>query len=75
MLDLPLREVKEKALGVIEAIVPPFVTPNHITTLSFVCGIFCCYYLSVANYTAGAWLWAFNRLFDGIDGKANCIQN
>uniref|UniRef100_A0A6B2LJ51 CDP-alcohol phosphatidyltransferase n=1 Tax=Arcella intermedia TaxID=1963864 RepID=A0A6B2LJ51_9EUKA len=67
MLDLFLRELKEKILAVF---VPLFVKvhPNTLTTVSLFFGILCNVAVLQGQYFVAHILWLLNRFFDGIDG-------
>lgn len=70
MLDLLLREVKEK-------FVAPFInllkiytfSPNYLSIAGFICGLICVYYLYIQENFLGFIFWNLNRFFDGIDGS------
>ena len=69
MLDLSLRVVKEKILSLFLSSIPSFITPNQLTTVSFIFGIICIYTLSFNHTWISLCCWTLNRFFDGIDGK------
>ena len=67
-IDHEMREVKEKVLKIFVGLIPSFITPNHITFMSFIFGLISAYYASQSLYMLGLTYWAANRIFDGIDG-------
>lgn len=43
-------------------------TPNMITTLSFLCGLFACYLYTLRYYTTSALVYGLSYVFDVMDG-------
>ena len=76
MLDLFLREVKEIVLKYFIFIIPKWLTPNRITTIAFLFGIYCAYECAFGDsITFQLFLWLINRTLDGIDGVVARARN
>lgn len=67
MLDLQLRELKERVL---HPVANSFknVSPNSITTVAFVVGVACACTALFQWYSISFLLWVVNRILDGLDG-------
>lgn len=68
MLDRMGRSIKDSILNPLERAIPPGLSPNTITWISFLPGM-----LAAVCAAAGLWGWALaafavNRLLDGLDG-------
>jgi phosphatidylglycerophosphate synthase len=68
MLDEVLRPVKETVLGAIVHLVPQWMSPNFITSVSGVFGLMCSVFCYLHYFKVGLACWLMNRLLDGIDG-------
>ena len=83
MLDIPLRRWKDRLIDPLaRTLVPPSVTPAHITLAAFVCGVLACYFAATAtnsssNSTSAAALsfWLANRFLDCLDGSLARARN
>jgi phosphatidylglycerophosphate synthase len=73
MFDLALRHTKETVAKPICRVIPPFLTPNGLTLVAFVCGLASCLIQSSSPTTqrlpSAIALWALNRLLDSLDGS------
>jgi phosphatidylglycerophosphate synthase len=67
-LDQELRDVKEKAFGLIASIFAPFCTPTQYTLIGFAFGVACVAACAAGHYWWATALWWINRFFDGLDG-------
>ncbi|KAI9678178.1 MAG: hypothetical protein M1817_006123 [Caeruleum heppii] len=69
MLDNSLRRFKDDIFVPCTAIIPSFVTPNHITAAAFIAGLLSC--IAIAVFKSVPWaalLWTLNRALDCVDG-------
>lgn len=76
MLDLALRPAKENILRPICRMIPPAVTPTHLTLIGFLSGLASCSLTAIygsGDATKGVIiplaLWLLNRLLDSLDGS------
>ena len=70
MLDLVLREIKEKLMNPALGLLRRYrFSPNYLSLVGFVCGLACGIALMKEDAMWGLALWALNRFFDGIDGS------
>lgn len=49
-------------------LIPPFVSPLHLTLLAFICGLTACWHIYHRDSIRALVFWALNRLLDGLDG-------
>lgn len=77
MLDLTLRSTKESLVRPICRLIPPSVSPTHLTLVGFFFGLACCFSaispsssgLTPHNVVLTLSLWFVNRLLDSLDGS------
>jgi CDP-alcohol phosphatidyltransferase len=73
MLDITLRPFKDRIFAPIARTVPPSVTPMHLTSAGFLCGLGACFFAAAGRSSAGLFLWLLNRVLDCLDGSvARC---
>lgn len=67
MFDLTTRQLKE---GFLQPFIAPFtyLTPNQITIVSGIFGVFSCITVLLDNYSVATLFWFINRILDGLDG-------
>lgn len=69
MLDLPLRQVKDRIFDPICGTIPSAVTPLQLTGLAFACGLCSCYVTATGGSVFSSLsLWILNRILDCLDG-------
>ena len=71
MYDNYLRHLKDRIGTPLCRILPPGITPNHITLAAFVSGLLAVGTAALSTSQSSYWpliFWLLNRLFDGIDG-------
>ncbi|KAI9815247.1 MAG: hypothetical protein M1827_002727 [Pycnora praestabilis] len=68
MFDGPLRAYKDPIFAPLARQLPPYISPNHITSLAFISGVTCCFAASQGQIWASVLLWALNRSLDCLDG-------
>jgi phosphatidylglycerophosphate synthase len=79
MFDIRLRGWKDRAVDPLSRILPSFVTPGHITSAAFVCGLVSCLlaatpppppsHLSRGRLALALAFWLANRFLDCLDGS------
>lgn len=70
MLDAKLRPWIDPPLDVgARLLAKTKITPNALTLLGFIFGLFSCFSIAFEHYLAGLALILLNRLFDGLDGS------
>lgn len=76
MLDLALRSTKESILRPVCRLIPPAISPTHLTLAGFLAGLACCGStifsssgIATHDVTLTLFLWLLNRLLDSLDGS------
>jgi phosphatidylglycerophosphate synthase len=70
MFDIPLRRLKDTLTVPLTAAIPPSISPNHLTLLSFVSGLLSCLLAATSPATPlPLTFWLLNRLLDSLDGS------
>ena len=68
MLDIQLRPLKDNVFNPLCQYVPLAITPLHVTTLAFLCGLLCCFCSFNQQILLSLIFWALNRALDCLDG-------
>lgn len=68
MLDKELRRFKDLLLVPAAKLIGQRIHPIVITVIGFFVGAASMVFLYYGNYSAALWLWAANRILDGLDG-------
>ncbi len=68
MLDILLREIKDKAFTPFGLFIGKVFSPNAIGVVSFLFGIGVIFFLYFQKTYFALAFWIFNRIFDGLDG-------
>ena len=85
MLDIALRRWKDRLVDpVARALVPPSVTPAHVTLAAFICGLLACGFAVATTTTTSSStsykslalsFWLLNRFLDCLDGALARCRN
>jgi phosphatidylglycerophosphate synthase len=68
LLDKELRRFKDLLLVPAAKLIGQRIHPIVITVIGFFVGAASMVFLYYGNYSAALWLWAANRILDGLDG-------
>lgn len=68
MLDKELRKLKDAALIPVARLIGQRIHPIVITIFGFLVGAAAVVFLYYGHFLTALWLWAANRILDGLDG-------
>ena len=75
MIDKYLRPVKERILLPFAKKIGNHLSPNQITAVAFIFGLFSCLMVILDNLQIGLVFWLLNRIIDGLDGTLARVSN
>lgn len=75
VLDNALRPIKEKLLYPFAEVIGRFLSPNQVTFISFLCGLFSIGAIMFGSIKYGLIFWISNRIIDGLDGTVARVTN
>lgn len=75
MLDIQFRPLKDQIFNPISRIVPPSITPLHLTLFAFISGLLSCFYASTNQLLTSITFWFLNRALDCLDGAVARHRN
>ena len=75
MYDIALRSWKDRLVNPLAGYVPSSIHPNHITAISFACGLLCCLFASLDTRSLSLLAWFLNRFLDCLDGAVARHRN
>lgn len=69
MLDKPLQQILQKPLKPFSKFFLNFLTPNQMTFLGLIIGIFMCFFIFFEQYLVALFFLLANRIADALDGS------
>ena len=69
MLDKPLQQILQKPLKPFSKFFLNFLTPNQMTFLGLIIGIFMCFFIFFEQYFVALFFLLANRIADALDGS------